>query len=107
MNWRLRTVFGREPADLMLETAIDESMEPHIHHGDILLVDKTDTTFRNFGVYVIEVREERLVERVQRKFDGSLMLISDDAVYQPENIEAELAKELRVLGRTIWRDGPV
>ncbi len=105
-DW-LRTVFGREPADLMLETAVGESMEPHIHNGDILLVDTTDTTFRNFGVYVIEVREERLVKRVQRKFDGSLILISDNAVYQPENIEAELAKEVRVLGRVIWRGGPV
>ena len=105
-DW-IRNVFGREPGDLVLETAIGESMEPHIHNGDLLLVDTTDTTFRNFGVYVIEVREERLVKRVQRKFDGSLILISDNQVYQPEFIEAELAKEVRVLGRVVWRGGPV
>ena len=91
----------------MLETAVGESMEPHIHNGDLLLVDRTDTAFRNFGVYVIEVRDERLVKRVQRKFDGSLILISDNQVYQPEGIDAQLAKEVHVLGRVVWRGGPV
>ena len=105
-DW-IRTVFGREPGDIILETAVGESMEPHIHNGDILLVDTTDTTFRNFGVYVMEVRDERLVKRVQRKFDGSLILISDNQVYQPENIDADLAKEVRVVGRVVWRGGPV
>lgn len=105
-DW-IRSVFGREPADITLVTAVGESMEPHIHNGDLLLVDVTDRTFRNFGVYVIEVREERMVKRVQRKFDGSLILISDNHVYQPEHIEAELAKEVNVVGRVIWRGGPV
>lgn len=105
-DW-IRTVFGREPAEVSLATAMGDSMEPHIHSGDLLLLDTTDTTFRNFGVYVIEMREERLVKRVQRKFDGSLILISDNVLYQPESIDAELAKEVRVLGRVIWRGGPV
>ena len=70
-----------------------------------MLVDTTDKTFRNFGVYVIEMRDERLVKRVQRKFDGSLILISDNPVYQPEFIEAELAKQVRVIGRVVWRGG--
>jgi phage repressor protein C with HTH and peptisase S24 domain len=103
-DW-LRTTFHREPQDVILETAIGESMEPHIRNGDLLLVDTTDQTFRNFGIYVIEIRAERLVKRVQRKFDGSLILISDNAVYQPETISAELAKEVRVVGRVIWRGG--
>jgi phage repressor protein C with HTH and peptisase S24 domain len=103
-DW-LRTTFGREPGDLILEIAVGESMEPHIHDGDMLLVDTTDRNFRVFGVYVIEMRGERLVKRVQRKFDGSLIVISDNHVYQPESISSELAKEVRALGRVIWRGG--
>ena len=105
-DW-LRTNFGREPAELTMEIAVGESMEPQIRNGDLLLVDTTDQTFRNFGIYVIEVRGERLVKRVQRKFDGSLILISDNKVYQPESIPADLAKEVRVVGRVIWRGGEV
>jgi phage repressor protein C with HTH and peptisase S24 domain len=105
-DW-MRATFGREPGDLILEVTIGESMEPGIRNGDLLLVDTTDRTFRNFGIYVIEARGERLVKRVQRKFDGSLILISDNAVYQPESISAELAKEVRVIGRVVWHGGQV
>lgn len=105
-DW-LRTTFGREPAELTLEIAVGESMEPDIRNGDLLLVDTTDQRFRNFGIYVIEARGERLVKRVQRKFDGSLILISDNKTYQPESISSELAKEVHVIGRVIWRGGQV
>jgi phage repressor protein C with HTH and peptisase S24 domain len=105
-DW-IRTTFGREPADLILEIAVGESMEPGIRNGDLLLVDTTDRTFRNFGIYVIAARGERLVKRVQRKFDGSLILISDNNIYQPESIPADLAKEVQIIGRVIWRGGHV
>jgi phage repressor protein C with HTH and peptisase S24 domain len=105
-DW-LRNTFSREPGDLILEIAIGESMEPGIRSGDLLLIDATDQTFRNFGIYVIAVRGERLVKRVQRKFDGSLILISDNTVYQPEPIPADLAKEVQVVGRVVWRAGQI
>jgi phage repressor protein C with HTH and peptisase S24 domain len=103
-DW-IRAALGREPGDVVLETAVGESMEPHIRNNDLLLVDTTEKTFRNFGIYVIEVNEERLVKRVQRKFDGSLILISDNPIYQPEFIEPQLAKEVQVVGRVVWRGG--
>ena len=105
-DW-IRAALGREPSEVVMQTAVGESMQPNIFNNDLLLVDTTDKTFRNFGIYVIEVRSERLVKRVQRKFDGSLILISDNPVYQPEFIEAELAKEVAVVGRVVWRGGSV
>lgn len=105
-DW-IRSTFGREPEDVVLEIAAGESMEPAIRDGDLLLVDITDRQFRNFGIYVLEVRSERLVKRVQRKFDGSLILISDNRLYQAESISAELAREVAVIGRVIWRGGRV
>jgi phage repressor protein C with HTH and peptisase S24 domain len=103
-DW-LRTTFGRDSGDLILEIAVGDSMEPDIRNGDVLLVDTTDRTFRNFGSYVVEARGERLVKRVQRKFDGSLILISDNKMYLPESIPADMAKEVHVVGRVIWRGG--
>ena len=101
-DW-LRATFNRDPEDIILETAVGDSMEPQIGNGDLLLVDTTDQTIRNFGIYVIEVRAERLVKRVQRMFDGTLILISDNSHYQPETISPDKAAELRVVGRVIWR----
>jgi phage repressor protein C with HTH and peptisase S24 domain len=103
-DW-LRTTFNRDPDDIILETAVGDSMEPLIGDGDLLLVDTTDQSVRNFGVYIVEVRTERLVKRVQRKFDGGLILISDNGRYQPEIITPDLATEVRVVGRVIWRGG--
>jgi phage repressor protein C with HTH and peptisase S24 domain len=103
-DW-LRATFSREPEHIILETAIGDSMEPQIGNGDLLLVDTTDQTVRNFGVYVIELGAERLVKRVQRKFDGSLILISDNTRYQPEMIGPDIAAGVRVVGRVIWRGG--
>ncbi|MEO9189635.1 MAG: helix-turn-helix transcriptional regulator [Acetobacteraceae bacterium] len=103
-DW-IRRSFGIEPQDLILETAVGESMAPTIGDGDMLLVDGTDRRFREFGVYVLEFAGQRLVKRVQRKLDGSLVLISDNAVYEPERVSEDRAPEVKALGRVVWSGG--
>jgi phage repressor protein C with HTH and peptisase S24 domain len=105
-DW-VRTVCGVEPGNLALETAIGESMTPTIRDGNTLLIDTTDQTFRNFGIYVLEINEQRLVKRVQRKHDGSLVLISDNTAYQPDTVDKEAASHVRVVGRVVWAGGTV
>jgi phage repressor protein C with HTH and peptisase S24 domain len=103
----LRSVFRVEPENLTLEIAIGESMQPTIHDGDLLLIDTTDGSFRNFGIYVLEVAGERLVKRVQRKLDGSLVLISDNAAYQTDVIPHDRAADVTVIGRVVWAGGTI
>jgi phage repressor protein C with HTH and peptisase S24 domain len=105
-DW-LRSSFDLQPEDVQLITAIGDSMEPGIRHGDLVLVDIRQTKFTGFGIYVFEARGERMIKRVQRKFDGTLFVISDNVVYQPEIIAAELAEEISVIGKVIWRGGAV
>jgi phage repressor protein C with HTH and peptisase S24 domain len=103
-DW-LRTNFNLHPDDVQLIRAVGDSMEPGIQDGDLLLIDTTQTRFTEFGIYVFEVQEERLVKRVQRKFDGTLFVISDNTVYQPEIISEKLASEIIVIGKVVWRAG--
>ncbi len=105
-DW-LRTVFNLHPEAVQLIRAVGDSMEPGIQDGDLLLVDTTYTEFTEFGIYVFEVQGERLVKRVQRKFDGTLFVISDNSVYQPEIIAEKLAAEITVIGKVIWRAGQI
>jgi phage repressor protein C with HTH and peptisase S24 domain len=105
-DW-IRAAFDLDPGQVMLISAAGDSMEPGIRDGDLLLVDTRQDAFTEFGIYVFEARGERLVKRVQRKFDGTLYVISDNAVYQPEAISSELATEIRVVGKVIWRGGGV
>lgn len=105
-DW-IRAVCRVEPAELVLETATGESMTPTIRDGNTLLIDTTDRTFRNFGIYVLEINGQRLVKRVQRKHDGSLVLISDNTAYQPDTVEKPAADDVTVVGRVVWSGGPV
>ncbi len=105
-DW-IRAVCGVEPSKLVLETAIGESMTPTIRHGNTLLIDSSDQTFRNFGIYVLEINGQRLVKRVQRKHDGSLVLISDNTAYQPDIVDKAAADDVMVVGRVVWAGGTV
>jgi phage repressor protein C with HTH and peptisase S24 domain len=105
-DW-VRTGFGIEPSDLILEIAVGDSMRPTIQDGDLLLVDTTDRTFSSFGVYVLVIGGERLVKRVQRKLDGSLVLISDNGTYQPDHVTGEMLTDVTVIGRVVWGGGAI
>jgi phage repressor protein C with HTH and peptisase S24 domain len=102
----VRSVFGIEPDRLLMETAVGESMQPGIQDGDLLLIDGTENRFRSFGVYVLEIGDERLVKRVQRRLDGSLSLISDNPTYETEHVPPARAADIRVVGRVVWTCGP-
>jgi phage repressor protein C with HTH and peptisase S24 domain len=105
-DW-IRDTFALEPNDLLLETAVGESMQPTISDNDLLLIDVTDRKLREFGIYVLEFQGERLVKRVQRKLDGSLLLISDNAIYEAERIPPERAREVVIVGRVVWGGGRI
>ena len=105
-DW-VRAVCGVEPGKLLLETAIGESMTPTIRDGNTLLIDSSDQTFRNFGIYVLAINGQRLVKRVQRKHDGTLVLISDNSAYQPDTVDKEAADDVKVVGRVVWAGGTV
>jgi len=105
-DW-VRSTFGIEPIDLVMETAVGESMQPTIQDGDLLLVDTTDRSFSSFGVYVLEIAGERLVKRVQRKLDGSLVLISDNDTYLPDQVSGDMLNHVTVIGRVVWGGGSI
>lgn len=105
-DW-IRAAFGIAPEELAMEVAVGESMDPTIRNGDLLLVDTTDRAMSGFGVYVVEVSGERLVKRVQRKVNGSLVLISDNAAYQTDSIPPDLVGDVVVIGRVVWIGGGI
>lgn len=105
-DW-IRRSLALEPDDLLLETAVGESMQPTIHDGDLLLIDTSDRKLREFGIYVLEFDKQRLVKRVQRKLDGSLLLISDNTIYEIERIPSERTANVVVIGRVVWGGGRI
>jgi phage repressor protein C with HTH and peptisase S24 domain len=54
------------------------------------------------GIYVLRWDGGLVVKRLQRGFDGSYEIISDNPAYRPQHVPADRVGELRVIGRVAW-----
>lgn len=82
-------------------TGYGDSMEPTFSDGDVLLIDAGIFEVKIDAVYVLERGDEIFIKRLQRRPDGSLLMISDNKKYEPFTIEREKLAEYRVRGRVI------
>lgn len=80
-----------------------DSMEPTLSEGDVVLVDTGDVEPAGGGLFVMTWAGEAIIKRLDRDFDGSLMVISDNAGrYPPRRIDATAADQVRIVGRVRW-----
>lgn len=95
--------------NLVIVEATGDSMEPGIQDGDSLLVDLGQTDVVDGRVYVIRYRDELRVKRLFTRYDGALILRSDNhSKYPDEPIPPEhLDGQVEVIGRVVWRAGGV
>ncbi len=105
-DW-VRSVCGVEPEHLALDVAVDESMAPTIRPRDTVLLDTTERKIVSNRIYVLDIGSQRQIRRVQRRHDGSLVLISDNHAYHPDIVENESVSTIVVLGRVVWVGGTV
>ncbi len=77
-------------------------MEPTIRDGDILLIDTSVTEVRDNGIYCVVYGNMLLVKRVHPRMNGSLQLISDNAIYPPEEVTPAEVPALSIAGRVMW-----
>ncbi|WP_164885842.1 S24 family peptidase [Paenirhodobacter populi] len=90
---------GIQPDAAVVLPARGDSMSPTIENGAPMLVDTSKTEITSGYIYVIAVEDDLLVKRVRRRLDGSIELISDNAIYGAETLDATRLGQLRVVGR--------
>lgn len=98
----VRTELGTNPKNLVLITAIGDSMEPTLRAGDLLLIDRSSAEVRHDAIYAFATNGELRVKRMQLKIDGSLVVKSDNNQYEAELLTADQASTLRIVGRVVW-----
>ncbi|WP_057883019.1 LexA family transcriptional regulator [Tsuneonella troitsensis] len=78
-----------------------DSMEPVLHDGDEILVDRAQRTLRD-GIHVVRVGEALMVKRLAAPGPGRAILLSQNLAYPP--VEVSLA-EIEIVGRVVWKSG--
>ncbi len=99
-DWlRLR---GLKAAHCALIKARGDSMEPTIHDGDLLLVDRSVEIIKDDAIYIIQADHHLIVKRIQQTVDGALIVISDNGKYVNQTFDAGQAEKIKVAGRVRW-----
>lgn len=90
------------PDNLYLITVEGDSMEPTLHRGDVIMVDKS-ISIRD-GIFVIRRDEELLVKRIQRSIGGGITLVSDNRAYREECLTPDQLKDsdVEIVGKVVW-----
>lgn len=98
----VRNALDVSAKDLALISVKGDSMEPTLSNGDLILVDTSTQMVEDNAIYVLRYNGSLMVKRIQRKIDGSLIIKSDNLVYDPEMVAGDAVNELHVVGRVVW-----
>jgi phage repressor protein C with HTH and peptisase S24 domain len=98
----VRTELSTNPNNLVLISAIGDSMEPTLRAGDLLLVDRSAAGVVQDAIYAFATNSELRVKRMQLKIDGSVVVRSDNPQYEAELLSPDQVASLRIVGRVVW-----
>ncbi len=100
-SW-IRSGLGLNPSHLVLISAVGDSMEPTIRAGDLPLSDRAVENIVDDALYSILINNVLLIKRIQRLFDASVLVKSDNPAYQTQTLSKTQAEDLQVIGRLVW-----
>jgi phage repressor protein C with HTH and peptisase S24 domain len=92
---------GLANAELHAIRVQGDSMEPLLHDGDEILVDRAQRTLRD-GIHVVRVGDALLVKRLATAGPGRATLLSQNYAYPPVEVALD---ELEIVGRVVWKSG--
>jgi phage repressor protein C with HTH and peptisase S24 domain len=101
--WFVNSLPGVTSArSLQIISSSGDSMEPTIAKRSLVLVDTAQTRLSAGGVYCLRVEAELYIKRVQRNLDGTLVLHSDNKLYEPMRIRRDDLPLTAIVGRVVY-----
>ena len=82
---------------LLCIEVVGDSMQPTIHDGDILLLDRSQIEPLSGQIFILHTPDGLIVKRLRRT-GRKWMLISDNPAYEPRPV----GREDRIVGRVAW-----
>ena len=77
---------------------LGDSMEPTLHDGDIIFINRTLKDISKSGIFAVSTEIGLFVKRIMKKSDGSIDLISDNSMYSVETVHGE---NIEVIGKVV------
>ncbi len=91
------------PSQMVLLRVTGDSMQPHILHNDVVLIDQSQNIPSPGQIYAVSV-EDMVYLKVIDALPGKLLLSSINPEYEP--IEVPVCEQMqdlvRIIGRAIW-----
>lgn len=92
------------PKNLITVDTDGDSMEPRIPSGSVVMLDKSVNTLdqiQSGKVYAIRYGNELKIKRLSRRFDGALIIDSDNPQYQREIVEPDQLEHISIIGKYV------
>lgn len=80
-----------------------DSMEPTFTSHDTLVIDRSVCAFDADAVYVFTYMDELRIKRIQREFDRSVTVISDNPLYDKARLGYEQLGDVIVHGKVVGK----
>lgn len=99
LDWIRRK--GLDPKRLIVVIVDGESMAPSLPHGSAMTTDTRVNTLEQVvdgKVYAIRYGNELRVKRLRRRFDGALLIDSDNPAFPREIVEPHQLEHIGIIG---------
>lgn len=99
LDWIRRK--GLDPKKLIVVIIDGESMAPTLPHGSAMTTDTRKNTLDQVvdgWVYAIRYGNELRVKRLRKRFDGALLIDSDNPAYPREIVEPHQLEHIGIIG---------
>lgn len=93
---------GLNPDQLLVVSAIGDSMVPTIMDGSSIVLDRTQCVPQDGHIYAMRYGDELRVKRIYKRYDGGLVLRSDNGEkYPDEAIPPDDLQHITIIGRVV------
>lgn len=98
-------LLGLRPVDAIYVRMPDNSMEPTIREGGMVVIDASTDKLRGDGIYCLMSNGTMAVKRLQVDFGGGLWVRGDNPAYKEQHVAQDKIEHLNIIGKVIWAGG--
>lgn len=91
-----------EPPEAVLAVVPDDTMEPTLNPGDLVLADRRRSRVSSAGLYLFDLGGHPGLRRAIPRPEGPIHLRCDNPAYPEQQLSRDEGRHLTSLGRVLW-----